>query len=88
MSATPFKRGLYEQLITLSMEGQLSAVNEELIRRSYLRPAEAGDRLALHLGRILARVIDKSEEKSRVGEGIALVRRLLDAMESDLTDGM
>jgi superfamily II DNA or RNA helicase/HKD family nuclease len=88
MSATPFKRGLYEQLITLSMEGQLSAVDEELIRRSSLRPAEAGDRLALHLGRILVRVIDKSEEKSRVDEGIALVRRLLDAMESDLTEGM
>lgn len=82
------KRGLYEQLITLSMEGRLSAVDDDLIRRSSLRPAEAGDRLALHLGRILARVIDKSEEKVRVGEGIALVRRLLDAMESDLTDGL
>lgn len=57
-----FNRGLYEQLITLSMEGRLSAIDQDLIRRSSLRPAEAGDRLALHIGRILARVIDKSEE--------------------------
>lgn len=83
-----FKRGLYEQLITLSMEGRLSEVDSDLIRRSSLRPAEAGDRLALHLGRILARIIDKSEEKSRVVDGIALVRRLLDAMESDMTEGL
>lgn len=80
------KRGLYEQLITLSMESQLATVDHELIRRASLRPAEAADRIALHLGRIISRIIDKTEEKSRVREGIALVRKLLDAMESKLTE--
>lgn len=79
--------GLYEQLITESMERALAAVAPELIRRVDLRPAEAGDRLALHLSRLLARVIDASEEKTRVSDGILLVRKLLDAMESQLTVG-
>lgn len=81
------ERGLYEQLITTSLEHRLEMVGEGLVRRAPLRPAEAGDRLALHLGRILARVIDDADEKTRVSEGIALVRKLLDAMENELTVG-
>ncbi len=83
-----FQRGLYEQLITLSLESDLSNIDKDLIIRNSLRPVEAADRLALHLSRILARVIEKSEEKTRVRDGIALVRKLLDAMESELTEGM
>ncbi len=43
------QRGLYEQLITYSIETELSAIGEDVVRRSPLRSAEAGDRLALHL---------------------------------------
>ena len=80
------QRGLYEQLITVSMESQLSAIGEDIVRRAPLRPAEAGDRLAHHLGHLLARVIETADEKTRVAQGIALVRRLLDAMESELAE--
>ncbi|MFY7818863.1 MAG: DUF3427 domain-containing protein [Akkermansiaceae bacterium] len=80
------KRGLYEQLITLSMESQLTTVDQELIRRTALRPSEAADRLTLHLSRIIARIINNTEEKSRVSDGIILVRKLLDAMQSNLTE--
>lgn len=82
-----FSRGIYERLITDSMEGGLRAVSEDLISRSQLHPAEAGDRLAFHLGRLLMQVIDGVDEKHRVSDGITLVRKLLDSMESDLTKG-
>ena len=47
----PLERSFYEQLITYSIENELSAIGEDEARRSPLRPAKAGDRLALHLRR-------------------------------------
>ena len=77
-------RGIYEQLITLSMEGPLMEINNDLVTRSSLRSAEAGDRLALHLGQLLKRIIDGTDEKTRVKEGIELVQRLLEIMKEGL----
>ena len=42
------QRGFYEQLTTYSIEDELSAIGEDVVRRSPLRPAKAGDRLALY----------------------------------------
>jgi len=72
------RRGLYEQLITLELEARLRELcDDREALTSGLDPAEAGDRVALHLGRILKRVIEALPEKARVTEGMALARELL-----------
>ena len=76
------ERGLYETLITDALERQLTSLDGFLSpERSDLRPAEAADRIALHVGRIVQRAIEGVEESERVAVGIALARRLLDQID-------
>jgi len=57
------KRGLYEELITESLESDLLKESPTLtaIRNDLKRP-EAGDRLALHLSRIIQTAVDGLDE--------------------------
>ncbi len=80
-------RGLYDQLITEALAEKL----ERLDRRfesvvGDLQAAEAGDRIALHLGRIVRQAIGGITEKRRVEDGIALAREILDCVERRLPD--
>lgn len=71
-------RGLYEVLITEAIESQLLALDERL--KAYttpLRAAEAADRIALHVGRIVQRAIAAVSDQDRVTIGIALARMII-----------
>jgi hypothetical protein len=71
-------RGLYEVLITEAIEAQLRDLDSSLhATRSGLRPAEAPDRIALHLGRLIQRAVAGLDEADRVERGIALARSLV-----------
>jgi superfamily II DNA or RNA helicase/HKD family nuclease len=71
-------RGLYEDLITEAIEAQLLTLGDEIQAiRTGVRPAEAADRLALHLGRIVQRALTAVKDSDRVSIGVALARRLI-----------
>src|SRR5579884_2207356 len=77
MSSTD--RGLYEALITEALEAQLGALGDRLEpRRSQLHEAEAADRIALHLARVIERALDSVDKSDRVRIGTALARRLVE----------
>jgi superfamily II DNA or RNA helicase len=72
-------RGLYEVLITEALQAELLTLSEPLEpRRSPLRPAEAADRIALHIGRVIERAIESLDEPERARVGASLARRLVD----------
>jgi len=75
------ERGLYETLITEALEQQLGILGDRLeARRSDLHEAEAADRLALHLSRVVERAIASLDKDERVARGTALARQLVDVI--------
>jgi hypothetical protein len=75
-------RGLYEVLITEAIASQLRDLGDDLHAiRDGVRPAEAPDRLALHLGRIVQRAITGVNDADRVAVGVALARKLIDQID-------
>jgi superfamily II DNA or RNA helicase/HKD family nuclease len=71
--------GLYEVLVTEALALQLSELDGRLhadIRQ--LRPAEAADRIALHLGRQIERSLAGVNDEERVTVGIAVARALIE----------
>ncbi len=51
-------RGLYEQLVTRELESGLQALESRLaVRRAKLDPAEAADRIALHVAAAVRRSV-------------------------------
>ncbi|WP_437650357.1 DUF3427 domain-containing protein [Sorangium sp. So ce362] len=75
---TTSRRGLYEILITEALASGLRELDASLeARTGALRAAEAADRIALHLGRIVQRAIAGVPDQERVSVGVGLARRLL-----------
>jgi superfamily II DNA or RNA helicase/HKD family nuclease len=75
------QRGLYESLITEAIETQLRALGERWeIQRPQLHKAEAADRIAMHLSRVVERAIASLDEDQRVSLGTALARKLVDVI--------
>lgn len=75
-------RGLYEVLITEAIKAQLRELGGEWEPvTDDIRSAEAPDRLALHLGRIVKRALHGVEERQRVAVGIALARTLIQQID-------
>jgi superfamily II DNA or RNA helicase/HKD family nuclease len=73
------ERGLYETLVTEAMDAQLAALGGRLqARRSELHEAEAADRIALHLARVIERAIASLDKRVRVKVGTRLARQLVD----------
>jgi len=73
----PSARGLYESLITEALEVELATLDPRLVvHRLPLHEAEAADRLALHLGRVVARALSSLKKQNRLQVGIALARQL------------
>lgn len=77
-------RGLYEQLVTAALEERLGGLEAALAPlRGRLDPAEAADRIALHLGQLVRRAIAGLDGKQRNEVGLHLARQvgelLLDA---------
>lgn len=73
------KNGLYESLITKSINREIEALdgNNISIQKRKLHPAEAGDRLALHLGKVIISALSSVNEKDRVDVGIRLAHDLI-----------
>lgn len=71
-------RGLYEVLITEAIAAELRALDERLAAQSApLRAAEAADRIALHVGRLVERAVAASDDEGRVDFGTGLARRII-----------
>jgi len=76
-------RGLYETLITEALDEHLRALEGRVaVRRDALRPAEAADRIALHLSRIIQRAVEDVKDDERVSVGIALARTVVQLIEA------
>ena len=75
------ERGLYETLITEALDQELGALGQGFeARRSSLHEAEAADRLALHLSRVVERAISSLDKNERVSRGTALARQLVNVI--------
>lgn len=72
--------GLYEQLVSAALLSRLDSIEEALVERIPLRPADAGDRIAQHLAREVMRAIDAVPEGERVATGVDVARRLIDEL--------
>jgi len=73
--------GLYDQLITELLRQRLSALGETPdVHTQELRHAEAADRLALHLARLIERAVDAFPDERRVVDGTALARRVIEQL--------
>ena len=84
MSSIPTP-GLYEQIVTAALESDLEALADSLIAtRTNLRPPEVGDRLALHLARLVQTAIETLSDKERVSRGLSLTRTLISTLAHEL----
>jgi superfamily II DNA or RNA helicase/HKD family nuclease len=80
-------RGLYEVLVTEALSTRLRDLDGTLEPRTdELRPAEAADRIALHVGQIVRRALGSVPEKERAAVGIELARQLVAAVQGALAD--
>ncbi len=76
-------RGLYEVLITEAIQAQLQGLGSEWHAATHpVRSAEVADRLALHIGRIIKRVLTGVDDSDRVVVGIELARLLIQQIDA------
>lgn len=79
--------GLYEVFLTSALAGALELQKLlDVADVAELQNAEAADRVALHLARVVERAIDTAPEKERAKIGVKIARRLLDQLSTDLAD--
>ncbi|MBK8095579.1 MAG: DUF3427 domain-containing protein [Planctomycetes bacterium] len=77
------ERGLYELLITEALQATLQRLAGGLsVDRADLDDAEAADRIALHIARVVERVVRGVSEQGRARFGIQLARELLTAVDA------
>src|SRR5215469_7808339 len=80
-------RGLYEVIITEVLEGQLVRLEDCLVAvRAELRAAEAADRIAMHIARVVERAVAAVDEDSRPKVAIDLARHLINTVIELLPD--
>jgi superfamily II DNA or RNA helicase/HKD family nuclease len=73
--------GLYETLVTEGLQARLGETADRFpTKRRALRPAEAADRIALHLGRQIERSLADVGDEERVRIGLVVARALLDRL--------
>ena len=80
-------RGLYEQLLTEALAARLEQVDARGPLTAELRAAEAADRIALHVARIVERAVASESESNRVVAGLTLARRLLAQIDAAVSEG-
>jgi superfamily II DNA or RNA helicase/HKD family nuclease len=71
-------------LVDQSLAARLTAVDQRLVDRLRLRPADAADRIAIHLARQIERAVKGVPEADRVEVGISIARRLLEELVARL----
>lgn len=81
------KMGLYESLLTKSLNCELAelAGSNVAVKKTKLHPAEAGDRLALHLGKVVISALSSVNEKDRIEVGVKLARDLIDRIDTAIS---
>lgn len=80
--------GLYESLVTEELERELREVSpDQRPRTRGLNPAEAGDRLSWHLGKLLRGLLDDLPEATRLEEGLEIVREVLAVLAGSSSRG-
>ena len=87
MSNNENKIGIYESIVTESLSQCLGMLdgNEISVKTHKILPAEVGDRLALHLGKVVERALLAVSEKDRVDVGARLVRELVSHVQNAVT---
>ena len=71
-------RGLYQSLVTEALKAGLDELEPTLRARfADLHHSDVADRLAVHLARVIQRVIAAIEEDQRVKGGVELTRELI-----------
>ncbi|QOW23000.1 DUF3427 domain-containing protein [Novilysobacter avium] len=89
---TELQRGLYERLVTNALEAQLEALDaKRQAVRAQLHDEEAADRIALHLGTLVRRVVAGLTGKQRTEVGLELARQIVGLLNNvgkgaDMTD--
>jgi len=77
--------GLYEQLLTEALGEQLEVLEAPLVATcEKLGEAEVADRVALHVGRILAQQLDAVADKERVKAAVSIARAVLELLAREL----
>ncbi|WP_197704482.1 DUF3427 domain-containing protein [Jatrophihabitans sp. GAS493] len=69
--------GLYETILDAALDERLGDLDPLLVKRGVLRSADASDRIAQHLARLLRRALDSVPDVDRVAVGVDVLRRLL-----------
>jgi hypothetical protein len=72
--------GIYEVLVTEALRSQLEILEGESSATRPLRPAEAADRIALHLSRQIEQSLEGVGDVDRVRVGIEVARALIDRL--------
>jgi hypothetical protein len=74
---TAARRGLYEVVITEALASSLRQLDGRMAARDErLRAAEAADRIALHLGRVVERALRGVSDEDRVAVGVRLAQEI------------
>src|SRR5689334_23440925 len=70
-------RGIQEVLVTEAIKTELAALGRDLtVVQEALRPSEAADRLALHISRVVARVLRDTNDEDDLARAIAKARQI------------
>lgn len=81
------RRGLYETLITRELREQLTLLDQRLRRYEHAVPAaEAPDRYALHLARVIRRALETVEPKKVTAKAVALATAVVELLASGVED--
>ena len=76
----PVPRGLFETLITEALAAELDCLVVDL---APLHEAEAADRIALHLARVVERAVAALDKADRVAVATTLARKVVDLVVAD-----
>lgn len=80
---SPVARGSFEALVTEAIASELADMGTAFeARTELLRPAEAPDRIALHVGRVVLRALRSVSDTERIARGVELVQNLLGPIEA------
>lgn len=80
------QRGLYELLVTTGLAERLSGIDAELVTDRALHPAEAANRVALHLSLQIERALRAQSDTSRVETAATVVARTLELLQQEIAN--
>lgn len=81
--ADELERGLYERIVDEALRRRLEELDSDgglVAQRGAFHATEAGDRLALHLGRIVRRAVEGLPEKGRIERALELARKMVELL--------